>query len=141
MIGYKVNNWLSTGVIIKNRYTWADLEGFAIDNRKKYEYLDFGAGLFVRARIVQGLFAHVDFERTSFNTAIKFTSTEYMPNVSSDNKLIIGHTSQNNGYVGLGWSSGFGKWQSQIGIYKNITNPIEKFRDTWDYRLGLSYNF
>ncbi len=139
MAGYKINETFSAGLILKPGYTWFRFENTVLED-SKYEYIDFGAGLFARARIYRGLYAHVDFDRSRFDSTIDFNNGASY-DVDVNNKLIKSSVVKNNAYVGLGWSSGFGKVQSQISVYRNITDSNERFRGTWDFRLGFTYNF
>lgn len=131
-IAYKMTNRLSAGVVLKTDYSW-----YRLDNSQggpsKFENLDYGAGIFARARLFSGLYAQAEYEQSTFKTN---------PLIDlNTNKIITTKVSQPYAYLGLGWSSGFGKWQTQIGINRNLLDNDKSIRNLWDFKFGLAYNF
>lgn len=129
---YKLTNKISAGVVVKTDYSWYRLDN-SFGGPAKFENLDYGAGVFARARIFSGLYAQAEYERSTFKTN---------PQIDlNTNKIITDKVVQPYAYLGLGWSSGFGKWQTQIGISRNILFNDDTIRNLWDFKFGLAYNF
>jgi hypothetical protein len=130
---YKVTNWLSTGVVLKGDYTYRKLDPLQNAGFRKYESIDYGGGIFARAKIFSGLFAHVEYERSVF---------KINPEIDlNTNKIVTQTVVQPYAYVGLGWASGMGKWQTQIAAYRNVLDATGYVRGAWDLKFGLLYNF
>lgn len=130
-IAYKLTNKISAGIVLKTDYTYYRNIDPSIS--KKFESFDYGGGFFARARIFRGLFAQGEYERSVFHFPTAF---DY-----NLNKYVIEKTSQPYAYLGLGWSSGFGKWQTQIGINRNVLYNDNSIRGLWDFKFGITYNF
>ncbi len=129
---YKFNKWFSAGVVFKGDYYYYRLDQNTT-GLYKYENLNYGIGLFTRARIFSGLFAQAEYERSTFKVdpQIDFNT----------NKIYTTKVNQPYFNVGLGWSSGLGKWQTQIAIYRNLLDSPEYIRGAWDLQFGITYNF
>ena len=129
---YKFNKWLSAGVVLKGDYYYYRLEPNST-GLYKYENLNYGVGLFSRARLISGLFAQVEYENSTFKVD---------PQIDlNTNKIYTTKIKQPYFNVGLGWSSGIGKWQSQIAIYRNLLDAPGYIRGAWDLQFGVTYNF
>ncbi|MFZ4542538.1 MAG: hypothetical protein ACOYOA_00680 [Saprospiraceae bacterium] len=130
---YKFNRWLSAGAVFKGDYYYYKLDPVSTGGLHKYENLNYGVGLFSRARIFSGLFAQVELENSTFKVD---------PQIDlNTNKIYTTKISQPYCNVGLGWSSGAGKWQTQIAVYRNILDGPTYIRSAWDLQFGISYNF
>jgi hypothetical protein len=139
MAAYKINDRFSAGVLTKLDYYWFRLNPNSAGLRS-YENLNYGAGVFARARLFRGLFAHVEYERSHFKQLFDDGTGAPLIDLNT-NKVYTENKVEPYCYTGLGWSSGFGKWQTQIGIYRNLLDDVDKIRNVWDFRFGISYNF
>ncbi|MFK7936615.1 MAG: hypothetical protein AB8G22_24090 [Saprospiraceae bacterium] len=128
MVGYKITNNLSAGVITKFDYFYQrrrDLfEG-------KIETLDFSIGGFARYRIIPAIFAHVEYESTSFQ----------LPFSASANSVEYVREWEPYFYIGAGYQSGNGPFGYEISIYYNVLDDATYNRVPWDLRIGFNYNF
>jgi hypothetical protein len=144
-IAYKFTPWLSSGIVVRMDYYWLKLETNSfVKPITTFETLDLGGGIFARAKIFRGLYIQSEYTK---NRYIRPNLTQ--PNTfiydfdDSKNKLNKSKYGQDIFTLGAGWSSGFGKWQTQIGAYRDLLwKEYESPQQTpWDVRLGFTYNF
>lgn len=137
---YKFNKRLSAGLVIKTDYTWERIEANSLGIRK-YENLNYGGGVFARARLFSGLFLQAEYEQSSFKSPLIDSSNGSILVDLNTNKIQTERVNQPYAYVGAGWSSGFDKFQTQITITRNVLDDIGYKRNPWDIKFGMSYNF
>lgn len=129
MVGYKITNNLSAGVITKFDYLYQrrrDLQ------EGKIETFDYSLGAFARYRIIPAIFAHVEYESTNFR----------LPFAAGNGGVDYAREWEPYMYIGAGYQSGNGIFGYEVSIYYNPIFQTTNIRDTpWDFRLGFNYNF
>lgn len=146
MAAYKINNRLSAGLLAKLDYWWVRVYPNPQLGITRYddsfEKLDFGGGVFMRAKLFSGLFAHFEYERTRFRNA--FQDADGYPIFDLNKEPAKVYTEKStlaSSFLGLGWASGGDTWKTQLGIYRNLLYKTGISRGEWDFRFGISYNF
>jgi|GEM_PF-1765804 len=144
MVGFKITDNLSTGLIAKIDYSFFDLDFPGIKNPS---LTDFSIGAFTRYRIIPAIFAHVELESTRFafftdinGDPFDSSSSPGFP-VAEEGKFVKSAISQPYLYTGLGYQSGNGIVGYEISILYNVIDNIDSFRSPFDVRFGLNYNF
>ena len=133
MAGYKVTPELAVGVLTKINYTWLKNPNPV---ESPYQLIDFGVGIFARAKILRVLLLHAEYERTKYSG---FDSNSSTPTV-----IKLSETSAN---LGIGYISGYGAWKYEIGFYYDILYPEKSKLGTtvkqtpFEYRAAITYNF
>ena len=133
MVGYKITPDLVAGVVTKFNYTWLKNPNPV---QAPYQLLDFGIGVFARAKILKVILLHGEYERTKYSG--------FDPNNSTPTILKFPETSAN---LGIGYISGYGTWKYEIGFYYDVLYPEKsKALNTvkvtpFEYRAAITYNF
>lgn len=150
---YKFNNMLSAGAVVKMDYLWAKIPTTSSNTRNQiltFETVDLGIGAFARARLFRGLYLHAETNINRFirpnidSTLTPYYVVQFDDNTDTYNK---GRYKANNKMLllGAGWSSGFGKWQSQIAINRNLWWKRDDYEiistSPWQINFGITYNF
>ena len=136
MVAYKVIENLSVGPIVKLDYFFQRIGNGT--NRIRYEALDYSIGAFSRYKVLNSIFAHVEYESTSFQLIDydDFGQVQVL-----DNKVLTRREWEPYFYVGGGYSSGGGLWGYEIFVLYNVMDNANKQRIPWDLRFGFTYNF
>ena len=129
MVGYKFSPMFSAGPRVSLIYNNFRVRDFN-DNVTSSNVFTWSAGMFGRARIIQAVFAHVEYayENEAF---YDFNSND------------VFRRTRGNVYVGAGYNSsdGRGGFGSEIMILYNTSVPNSSFESPWDIRVGFTYNF
>lgn len=133
MVGYKITNNLSTGVIGKLDYFYQRYNpSLTLSN------LDLSIGAFARFKIIPAIFLHAELETTSFQRP----EFDNLGQVTVDQgKIVTNRESQPHFYVGGGYNSGNGLFGYEISFYYNVIDKATNYRTPFDLRIGFNYNF
>lgn len=130
MAGYKFNHVFSVGPRFSIDFTTAKFsDGF---ETYRFNSLDYGLGVFARAKFLTNLFAH--FEYSQLNET--FTTGS----INSNGELEKFRQWRDLLILGLGYTSG-GIWAYEIYINYDFLEDPESFRVPIVYRAGISYKF
>ena len=121
MAAYKFNRVLSAGIITDLNYTyfWRGVGNTA-------HYFDYAGGVFGRAKIFRGVFAHAEYN---------YTSLAGFGNVPRQNFPVV--------LLGAGYSSGRPPWGYEISLTYDVTENLGRITGNIPikYRIGITYNF
>ncbi len=128
MVGYKFNKILSAGPRVELSMTTGRAQTFeGVDG---FTYLDYGLGAFVRAKLLNAVFAHVEGGYTNYG----------VPVVSSGVQIL--RYDRNTLLLGLGYTNG---GERQVGVeyllLYDFLFPKDSPQLPIDFRIGLNYNF
>ncbi len=145
MVGYKVTPWLSAGPRFEVTYNTGryDLGNGEITT---LNMVDYGAGLFARAKSPFGIYAHVEYfvqgDEFPLNTAGTRLIGNDLPSIDLNGKIETDRESIDAAFIGLGYnSSGFSKWGYEIQLNYNVLAPEDTVNLPIDLRFGVTYNF
>lgn len=126
MLGYKLdkNGNFSIGPRISLEY----LTFNTFQTPERVNSLNFGGGVFARAKVYRGYFAHVEYEK--INQTVAFTDGTTAREWSD------------NYFVGGGIKSGTGKTGAEVLILLNLNPESTSFNQSpIEYRVGFNVNF
>lgn len=129
MLGYKFNSFLSAGPRFEFLYTTGRFRNFG-GPVYKYNGLDYGAGLFGRAKFLNVLFAHTEFSYINRVFPVGFNGNRLETERVGDNQFL----------VGLGYTGG-GLLKSEIYLLYDLTSDSQSTTLPLVYRFGITYNF
>jgi hypothetical protein len=119
MIGYKFTEALSVGAIAEISYFYV----WRRDPTPNESYLDYGLGVFSRAKIADVVFAHVEFRKQNVDFETSREWRDYF-------------------YIGGGYTSGNGGlWAYEISLLYNVLDETNRIEFPFDYRIAFTYNF
>jgi hypothetical protein len=133
MVGYKFTPWLSAGPRIAP--TYLSYKAATSFGNLRASWVDFEAGLFVRAKVFGSIYLQGEGDRRSFGGP----DGTILPN----NRLRIQRSSRTDYLIGGGYSQGAGGWGSDISVLYNVSvaNDVNTFESPLVFRFGLTYNF
>ncbi len=149
MVGFKINKWFSAGPRAELSYTSGRVD-FGFSNIITYNQLDYGGGLFARAKSPFGIYAHTEYILrgdeclTDQNgiCAIENPSRFGGVQITLDDKLETKRLFRDSYYVGVGYnSSGFSKFGYEIQLNYDLLAPEDVVNLPIDLRVGFTYNF
>ncbi len=121
MVGYKITPEFSIGPRAEFSYTNVRLRDFS-NNVEKFNFFNYGIGVFSRYKILQQFFIHAEYQVESF-------SEPNLPRVS-----------RNNFFAGGGYTSG-GQIGYEISILWNLLDDGTSTNVPLDFRAAFTYNF
>jgi len=135
MLGYKLDKKgvFSVGPRLSLEYVSISRDGFGqrIDAQSS---LNYGLALFARAKIYQGFFGHVEYEKLSAKIAQSSFSGGGI--TFSDRQWI------DNYFLGGGYNASTGGFSGELAILFNLNpNNINLNQDGLEYRAGFTFNF
>lgn len=129
MVGYKFTPRFSAGPRVSAlvSFYWADT---FTGERANAQPVNLGIGLFSRYKITSEIFAHVEYE---------YANQAIVQQQASD--LDVRRITNDNIYLGAGYSSGVGTGKFEIlGLY-NINQNFESIDSPFSIRFGFTRNF
>lgn len=129
MLGYKLNSFLSVGPRFEFLYTTGRFRNFG-GPVYKYNGLDYGAGVFGRAKFLNVLFAHTELSYINRVFPVGFNGNRLETERVGDNQFL----------VGLGYSGG-GLLKSEIYLLYDVSSDSQSTTLPLVYRFGITYNF
>jgi len=132
MVAYKLNDIFSIGPRVEITYTSGRFrQSFGLPVAK-YNGVDYGAGIFGRAKLFQWLFAH---------TELSYINQVFPIGFAANNKILTERQGNNQLLAGLGYSSG-GLFRSEVYLlYDFFNNNLQSTQLPIVYRFGFTYNF
>lgn len=130
MLGYKFNPILSIGPRFEFLYTTGRFRNSFNGPVIKYNGVDYGAGIFGRAKFLPFLFAHVE---TNYINRV-------FPTGFNGNKVETERVGDNQTLIGLGYTSG-GAFKSELLLLYDLTADSQSTNLPLVYRFGFTYNF
>lgn len=132
MVAYKLNSIFSVGPRVEMTYTGGRFrQSFGLPVAK-YNGVDYGAGIFGRAKLFHWLFAH---------TELSYINQVFPVGFTANNKILTERQGNNQFLGGLGYSSG-GIFRSEVYLlYDFFNNDIQSTQLPIVYRFGFTYNF
>ena len=129
MVGYKFSERFSAGPRVSAlvNFTWA--ETFS-GNRSSAQPVNWGIGVFSRYKITPVIFAHVEYEYADQALILQ-----------GFDELILNRFTNDNIYIGGGYSSGVGASQFEVVALYNINQSIQSFDSPFTFRFGFTQNF
>ena len=129
MVGYKLTPRFSIGPRVSTLVSFYWVQSFN-GERQNTQPVNWGAGLFSRYKITSEIFAHVEYEYA--NQALVEQTFD---------GLSTRRITNDNIYIGAGYSSGMGPGKFEIlGLY-NINQNFESFDSPFSIRFGFTQNF
>ncbi len=131
MLGYKLNKIFSVGPRLDFTYTNGRFNP-GNGSIVKFNGLDYGAGVFARAKIFRILFAHTELTYINrvYPTGYNATGTKLVSERFGDNQFL----------VGLGYTSGY-LFSSEIYLLYDLLADSQSTNLPLVYRLGFTYKF
>jgi hypothetical protein len=129
MIGFKLTPFISVGPRFEFLYTTGRFRNFG-GPVIKYNGVDYGAGVFARAKFLSFLFAHAE---TNYINRV-------FPTGFNGNMLVTERIGDNQTLIGLGYTSG-GVFKSEILLLYDLTADSQSTNLPLVYRFGFTYNF
>lgn len=129
IVGYKLNNFLSVGPRASINYNSFRFDpGFGAPEQKN-RFFTWSAGLFARARVFRGFFAHAEYSLVSdvdvFTDGSENRVTRALP-------FLGGGLSQGGGPGAAGF---------EILVLFRLTQPDRLNDSPFEFRTGFNYNF
>ncbi len=137
IIGYKVTEWASLGVVTGIRYRY---ESYNLTNgtTASTNLFDLSYGAFARLKPMKSLFIHAEYRNQSFDRVTGFVDPK-------TNKLLTAHFDDGQANVGLGYTTGSNGLSYEISILYNVlyeANKISNYYATpFNIKIGLIYNY
>lgn len=131
MVGYKLNNIFSIGPRLEFQYTNGRFREYSNSPIVKFNGLDYGAGVFARAKIIRYIFAH---------TELSYINRVYPTGYAIGNKLETERQGDNQFLVGLGYTSNT-IFSSEISLLYDLLGDTQSTQLPLVYRLGFTYKF
>lgn len=129
MAGYKFNNVFSAGPRFSIDFTTAKFsDGF---DTYKFNSLDYGLGVFARAKFLANLFAHLEYSQLNETFTTGFVINGELEKYRQWRDLLM---------LGIGYTSG-GIWAYEIYINYDFLEDPESIRVPIVYRAGITYSF
>ncbi len=129
MVAYKFTPRFSVGPRVSTliSFYWADTFN---GDRASAQPVNLGIGLFSRYKITSEIFAHVEYE---------YADQAFIQRNFDD--LTVTRITNDNIYIGAGYSSGQGASRFEIlGLY-NVNQNIQTFESPFSLRFGFTRNF
>lgn len=136
MVGYKVLDRLSVGPRVGFNYSY--IKFFQSGRNYVVEPLSFNVGAFSRFKILDMIFAHVEYER--FSEESIDPDLDGQVTLDQDGEIYTERIGTNNFYVGLGYNSG-GLLAYEISLLYNLLEPENSFDTPFSIRAGFTYKF
>lgn len=130
MVGFKLTPFISVGPRFEFLYTTGRFRNSFSGPVIKYNGIDYGAGVFARAKFLSFLFAHAE---TNYVNRI-------YPTGFNGNTLETERIGDNQTLIGLGYTSG-GLFKSEIMLLYDLTADSQSTNLPLVYRFGFTYNF
>ncbi|MBT8218638.1 MAG: hypothetical protein KJP00_02355 [Bacteroidia bacterium] len=136
MIGYKMdkNGAFSVGPRFSLEYTSENF-GVGFDRVNSFNY---GLGVFTRAKIYRGVFAHIEYEKLNFKSA---QADNFGNVIVLNNEIQTERSWRNNYFIGGGFKQGTGRVGFEIAILFNISDELRPNEQPLEYRAGFNVNF
>ncbi len=129
MAGYKLNSFLSIGPRISFDWTVAKFSDFT--GVYKYNSVDFGLGVFARAKFLSNFFAHTEYSQLN---------ETYTDGSTNGNKLITSREWRDIFLLGLGYHSN-SPLAYEIYVNYNFLEDDNSIRVPIVYRAGITWHF
>lgn len=136
MVGYKIFDRLSVGPRVGFNYSY--IKFFQSGRNYVVEPLSFNVGAFSRYKILDMIFAHVEYER--FSEESVDPDQDGFIEFDQDGEIATGRINSNNFYAGLGYNSG-GLLAYEIALLYNFLEPENSFDTPFSIRAGFTYKF
>jgi len=132
MAGYKITELFSAGPRVSLQYSYMRARNFSGTVENKHP-ISYGIGVFARHRIFRQIFAHAEYEY----------SDQAWAGYNSAGSLDVQRFTQNNVYIGGGYSSGFPVAYEIMLLYNvNLADTvIGPIQNPISIRFGFTYNF
>jgi len=130
MVGFKLTPFISVGPRFEFLYTTGRFRNSFSGPVTKYNGIDYGAGVFTRAKFLSFLFAHAE---TNYINRV-------YPTGFNGNKIETERIGDNQTLIGLGYTSG-GVFKSEILLLYDLTADSQSTNLPLVYRFGFTYNF
>jgi hypothetical protein len=131
MMGYKLTPVFSVGPRAEITYTNGRFRQSGSSPVATYNGIDYGAGVFARAKFLPFLFAHTELSYISFQFPVGF---------DNNGKLFSERQGDNRLLAGLGYTGG-GTLKSEIYVLYDFFNDSQTTNLPLVYRFGLTYRF
>lgn len=132
MVAYKLNSIFSVGPRFEMTYSSGRFQQSFGLPVAKYNGIDYGAGVFGRAKLFNWLFAHSE---------LSYINQVFPIGFSTNNKILTERQGNNQLLAGLGYSSG-GLFRSEVYLlYDFFNNNTQSTQLPIVYRFGFTYNF
>lgn len=136
MVGYKFTERFSVGPRVSFRYVHLKaLSGVGISKKNMWTY---SAGIFSRFKIIESIFAHVEYEYE--NRDVYFVDSRGNVLVGSNGEIETLRQSRDNLYIGAGYSSG-GEFRYEFTVLYNVMEDNTTLQQPFIYRVGFTYRF
>jgi hypothetical protein len=132
MVGYKLNDWLSVGPRADLQWYTGRYREFGSGPIFKYNAVNFGGGIFTRAKVYKQLFFHAEYG------AIQYTYADLID--YQNNKIVTNKEWVEQMLVGAGLSFG-GPFASEFSVLIDLLAPDESIELPIVFRYGFTYNF
>lgn len=129
MAGYKLNSFLSVGPRISFDWTIAKFSDFS--GVYKYNSIDYGIGLFARAKFLQNFFVHTEFSELN---------ETYTDGSTNGNKLVTSREWRDLFLVGLGYHSN-APIAYELYVNYDFLEVDNSIRIPIVYRAGITWHF
>jgi len=129
MAGYKLNSFLSVGPRFSFDWTIAKFSDFS--GVYKYNSIDYGIGLFARAKFLQNFFAHTEFSELN---------ETYTDGSTNGNKLVTSREWRDLFLVGLGYHSN-APIAYELYVSYDFLEDDNSIRIPIVYRAGITWHF
>ena len=129
MAGYKLNSFLSVGPRISFDWTIAKFSDFS--GVYKYNSIDYGIGLFARAKFLQFFFVHTEFSELN---------ETYTDGSTNGNKLVTSREWRDLFLVGLGYHSN-APIAYELYVNYDFLEDDNSIRIPIVYRAGITWHF
>lgn len=138
MLGYKLdkNGNFSVGPRLSAEYTSVKYA----QNTEKVNSFNFGGGLFARAKVYRGYFAHVEYEKVNQKRPV--TNAVGQIFIDNDGNVDTERTFVDNYFLGGGLRQGGDRAAFELLILINLKPEEGVFQqDPIEYRTGFTINF
>ena len=122
--GYKLTDWLSSGVALKFGNQFYNNFGQSND----FSFQDYGAGVYARGRIFNQVYLQAEYDY--YNIPDIQTGFPYE-----------GRSSFWSPLVGGGYAQGWGDWRFSLELLFILNDQVRDYKSFAEYWIGFSYNF
>ncbi len=136
MVGYKLTEKFSVGPRVSLKYVYLKATDFG-GNIAKANLWSYAAGIFSRFKIIDIIFAHVEYE---YENRELFTTNGGGVVNQTNGEIGTIRESRDNLYIGAGYTSG-GEFSYEVLVLYNVMNDDSTLRLPFDYRVGFTYRF
>lgn len=133
LAGYKFSKIFSAG--LSGKFFYDSFSGSQSD-------FSYGTGAFARAKIINGIFVHGEYNLTSYDG---YTTTETQVINGTLTSVVINVPRETLAYpmLGAGYESGYGPWTGGIMVLINLNSTVRDrlTSDYLEYWITFTYNF